>query len=79
MSTLTTVSLLLGIAIALWCGWYCRRVAGEKGRRRLLWSILGVALNVVAVPVLLALPAKRDAVDAAQSGIGDVHEADGGG
>lgn len=56
MSTLTTTSLVLGIAIALWCGWYCRRVAREKGRPVALWTVAGVLLNVVAVPVLLALP-----------------------
>ena len=78
MSTLTTVSLLLGIAIAAWCGWYCRRLAGEKGRRAIVLDDPGVLLNVVAVPVLLALRAKRDAVEP-RSRHGDVHEADGGG
>jgi hypothetical protein len=60
VSTLTTTSLVLGIAIALWCGWYCRRVAREKGRPVALWTVAGVLLNVVAVPVLLALPAAVD-------------------
>ncbi len=56
MSSLSGFSLVLGLAIALWCGWYCRHLAPEKGRRRSLWTVLGVVLNVVAVPLLLALP-----------------------
>ena len=61
MSTLTTVSLLLGIAIAAWCGWYCRRLAGEKGRPLLFWTVTGVLLNVVAVPMLLATTRRQEA------------------
>lgn len=52
----TFISVTIGVAIALWCAWYCRRLAVEKGRNVLLWTLLGLVLTVVVVPVLVALP-----------------------
>jgi hypothetical protein len=54
---LTYVSVTIGIVIAVACAWYCRRLALEKRRNVLLWTILGFVLTVVAVPVLVLLPA----------------------
>ena len=53
---LTVISATIGVAIALACAWYCRRLALEKGRRVLLWTLLGLVLTVIAVPVLVLLP-----------------------
>ncbi len=53
---LTVISATIGVAIALACAWYCRRLALEKGRRVLLWTVLGLVLTVIAVPVLVLLP-----------------------
>jgi hypothetical protein len=53
---LTIISATIGVAIALACAWYSRRLALEKGRRVLLWTLLGLVLTVVAVPVLVLLP-----------------------
>ena len=53
---LTVISATIGVAIALACAWYCRRLALEKGRRVLLWALLGLVLTVIAVPVLVLLP-----------------------
>lgn len=52
----TFISVTIGVAIALWCAWYCRHLAVEKGRNVLLWTLLGLVLTVVAVPVLVVLP-----------------------
>ena len=53
---LTAISATIGVAIALACAWYCHRLALEKGRRVLLWTVLGLVLTVIAVPVLVLLP-----------------------
>ncbi len=57
MGDLTYISAAVGIAIAVACAWYCRRLALEKGRNAVLWVLLGFVLTVVAVPVLILLPA----------------------
>jgi len=54
---LTYISATIAIGIAILCAWYCRRLALEKGRRVLPWIVLGLILTVVAVPVLVLLPA----------------------
>jgi len=59
---LTYISVAIGVAIALWCAWYCRRLAAEKGYNVLLWTVLGLVLTVLAAPVLVLLP------DAAEEG-----------
>jgi hypothetical protein len=61
---LTIISATIGIAIALACAWYCRRVALEKGRNAVLWAVLGFALTVIAVPVLVLLPVTATAATA---------------
>lgn len=58
---LTYISVTIGVAIAVWCAWYCRRLAAEKCRSVVLWTLLGFVLTVVAVPVLVLLPAAREA------------------
>lgn len=65
---LTVVSVAVGVAIALACAWYCRRLALGKGRSTLLWTALGVVLTVVAVPVLILLPSAPGAVQEARVG-----------
>jgi hypothetical protein len=60
---LTYISVTIGVAIAAWCAWYCRRLAAEKGRNVVLWTILGLVLTVVAVPVLVLLPLTPDGDD----------------
>lgn len=57
MEDLTYISAAIGIAIAVACAWYCHRLALEKRRNALLWTVLGLVLTVVAVPVLFMLPA----------------------
>jgi hypothetical protein len=52
---LTIASATIGIAIALACAWYCRRLALHKGRNVLAWTVLGFVLTVIAVPVLVLL------------------------
>jgi ABC-type proline/glycine betaine transport system permease subunit len=52
---LTIISATIAVAIAVVCAWYCRRLALEKGRNVLLWTVLGFALTVIAVPVLVLL------------------------
>ncbi len=61
---LTYISVAIGVAIAVWCAWYCRRLAAEKGYNVLLWTILGLVLTVVAVPVLVLLQAGAEEADA---------------
>ena len=56
MHYLTYISVTIGLAIALACAWYCRRLATEKGRGVVRWTLLGFVLTVVAVPVLVLLP-----------------------
>lgn len=56
---LTYISVAIGLAIAVACAWYCRRLAGEKGRNVLVWTVLGFVLTVVAAPVLVLLPAAQ--------------------
>jgi hypothetical protein len=57
---LTYISVTIGVAIAVWCAWYCRHLAAAKGRNVLVWSVLGFVLTVVAVPVLVLLPLAPD-------------------
>ena len=57
---LSSVSVAIGLAIALACAWYCRRLATEKGRGVTRWTLAGLALTIVAVPVLVLLPAVSD-------------------
>ncbi len=57
MADLTYISASIGVAIAVLCAWYCRRLAHEKRRSAALWTVLGLVLTVVAVPVLVLLPA----------------------
>ena len=59
---LTIISATIGIAIALACAWYCRQLASEKGRNVLLWTLLGLLLTVIAVPVLVLLPSGHSRV-----------------
>lgn len=63
---LTYVSVTIGIVIAVACAWYCRRLALEKRRNALLWTVLGFVLTVVAVPVLFLLPAPGAKVPASE-------------
>ena len=56
----------IAIVIAVACALYCRRLAVEKGRNVLLWTVLGFAVTVIAVPVLVLLPEARSAADARQ-------------
>ena len=53
---LTVISATIGVAIALACAYYCRSLAVEKGRNVVLWTLLGLVLTVIAVPVLVLLP-----------------------
>lgn len=54
---LSYISVAIGLAIAVACAWYCHRLARAKGRGVLRWTVLGFVLTVVAVPVLVLLPA----------------------
>lgn len=66
---LTIVSATIGITIAVACAWYCRRLAVEKRRGVLLWTLLGFVLTIVAVPVLVLLPsAPSDAASGESDG-----------
>jgi ABC-type proline/glycine betaine transport system permease subunit len=53
---LSYISVVIGLAIAVACAWYCRRLAREKGRGVTRWTVAGCVLTVVAVPVLVLLP-----------------------
>ena len=57
---LTYISVAVALAIAVACAWYCHRLALEKARNVVLWTILGLVLTVVAVPVLVLLPPLSD-------------------
>ncbi len=67
---LSPVSVAIGVAIAVACALYSRRLAVEKGRNALLWSVLGFVLTVVAVPVLVLLPSAAEARGSATDGGG---------
>ena len=78
----TFISVTIGVAIALWCAWYCRHLAVEKGRNVLLWTLLGLVLTVVVVPVLVVLPRPAggqtagadDGVAGADDGVADADD-----
>lgn len=53
---LTVVSVTIAVLIAIACAWYCRRLAREKRRSAPLWTLLGLVLTIIAVPVLVLLP-----------------------
>jgi hypothetical protein len=57
---LSYISVAIGLAIAVACAWYCRRLAHEKGRGVKRWTVAGLALTVLAVPVLVLLPPVSD-------------------
>jgi ABC-type microcin C transport system permease subunit YejE len=59
---LTIISATIGIAIALACAWYCRRLALEKGRNVVVWTLLGLFLTILAAPVLVLLPSAHSRV-----------------
>lgn len=54
---LSYVSATIGVVIAVACAWYCRRLAARKGRSVPFWTVAGLVLTVVAVPVLYLAPA----------------------
>jgi hypothetical protein len=70
---LTAISVTIGVVIALACACYCRRLALEKGHNVVLWTLLGLVLTVIALPVLVLLPPAHGA--AGEAPRGDVDDA----
>ena len=55
-STASIVGYVVAIAIALIFAWACATIAARKGRRVVLWGILGFILPLIALIVILVLP-----------------------
>lgn len=54
-------AILIGLFIALLLGVVTAVVANEKGYNPALWGLFGFALAIVALPMILLMPAQSDA------------------
>lgn len=54
------MELLIGIIIALIFGAACGTIASNKGRRAVLWFILGFIGTIISLVIVLILPTKRE-------------------
>ena len=49
---------LIGLAIALLIAYVCYRIAEGKGRRGVLWGVLGFFFPLIVLIVVLLVPSK---------------------
>ena len=54
------MELLIGIVVALIFGAACGTIASNKGRRAVLWFILGFIGTIISLVIILILPTKRE-------------------
>jgi len=50
---------IIGIALAIAIAAVCYRIAESKGRRGVLWAVLGFIFPVIALVVIFILPDTR--------------------
>ena len=53
------MELLIGIVVALVFGAACGTIASNKGRRAVLWFILGCIFSIISLLIILVLPKKE--------------------
>lgn len=54
-----TFGSLIGFILAVIIGFVCSKIAGSKGRRTVLWGILGFFFTLLALIIIAVLPSKR--------------------
>lgn len=67
----TPGGLIVVLVAAGLLGWATGAVAGAKGRDAFLWGLFGAALFIVAFPVVLLLPATKDATASRRRSVQD--------